>query len=196
MSDLINSFFLAFIPIFVAMNVFGVVPIFLGLTSNMGTTRRFRLLNEATLTAFAISVIFLATGKFIFSFLGITKNDFRIAGGILLLVISISDVLFSQVEKRRATDNSVGIVPIGVPLIVGPATLTTILILVDQFGYWVTLCSLLANLMLMWFIFRNSHVVVKVMGEAGSKAFAKVASLFLAAIAVMMIRVGLTAFIQ
>ena len=82
--------------------------------------------------------------------------------------------------------------PFGIPLIIGPAALTTILILVDSYGYLVAIISLLANLVIVWIVFRNSKHVYKILGKAGAKVFSKVASLFMAAIAVMMIRVGLT----
>jgi multiple antibiotic resistance protein len=67
---------------------------------------------------------------------------------------------------------------------------------VDAYGYLAAVIALLANLFLVWLIFRNSNLIIRVMGEAGSKAFAKVAALFMAAIAIMMIRVGLTAMIS
>lgn len=186
-----NELLLSFIPLFVAIDVLGVVPIFLSLTERLEESHRRRLVSEATLTALAVSLAFLIGGRAIFSFLGITENDFRVGGGIVLLVLAVSDLLFSS-QKQRDPEANVGVVPIGIPLIIGPAALTTILILVDTYGYTVTIISLLANLLIVWLVFRYSSVVIRVMGTAGSKAFAKVASLFMAGIAVMMIRVGLS----
>jgi multiple antibiotic resistance protein len=118
-----------------------------------------------------------------------------VGGGIVLLVLAVSDLLVPP-SKQRRPESSVGIVPIGVPLIIGPAALTTILILVDTHGYVVTIISLLLNLIIVWFVFRFSDVVIKLMGDVGSKAVAKVAELFMAGIAVMMIRVGLSGMIK
>ena len=78
----------------------------------------------------------------------------------------------------------------GVPLIMGPAALTTILILLDNFGYIPTILSMILNFIIVLLVLLNAKLILKVIGDGGSKAFAKVASLFLAAIAVMMIRVG------
>ncbi|MBI4429239.1 MAG: MarC family protein [Ignavibacteriales bacterium] len=186
-----NSLLLSFIPLFVAIDVLGVVPLFLSLTDGFEPPERSKLVTEATLTALAVSLLFLFGGRLIFSFLGITENDFRVGGGIVLLVLSVVDLIFSH-EKQRNPDSSVGIVPIGIPLIIGPAALTTILILVDNYGYGVAIISLIANLAIVWIVFRNSKYVFKVLGKGGARVFSKVASLFLAAIAVMMIRVGLT----
>ena len=187
-------FVLSFIPIFVAIDVLGLVPIFLSLTGAMKPPEKKKLITEATLTALAISIVFLFGGRLIFNFLGITENDFRVGGGIVLLVLAVVDLIFTGGENR-APQTSVGVVPIGIPLIIGPAVLTTLLIVVDSYGYLAAVIALLANLFLVWLIFRKSDYIIRIMGEAGSKAFAKVAALFMAAIAVMMIRIGLTGMI-
>lgn len=191
MGHYIETFFLAFIPLFVAMDALGTLPLFIGLTEGITDKKRKKLVIEATLTALVISLIFLGSGKLLFSFLGITENDFRIAGGIVLLVLAINDLIFSTDTSRKNPETAVGVVPIGIPLIMGPAALTTILIIVDVYGYFWTILSLILNLFIVWMVFRNAESVLKLLGKAGSRAVAKVASLFLAAIAVMMIRVGI-----
>ncbi|MBI2620587.1 MAG: MarC family protein [Ignavibacteriales bacterium] len=188
----LNSLLLSIIPLFVAIDVLGVVPIYISLTEGLHESRKRTLVTEATLTALGLSIVFLLFGRLIFTFLGITEHDFRVGGGIVLLVLAVTDLLFAAPQKRRDPETSVGVVPIGIPLIMGPAALTTILILVDSFGYAVTILSLLANLMFVWIVFRYSGIVIKILGNAGSRAIAKVASLFMAAIAIMMIRVGIT----
>jgi len=190
-----NSLLFSFIPLFVAIDVLGVVPVFLSLTEGMNRPQRHTLITQATLTALGVSVLFIFGGRLIFNFLGITENDFRVGGGIVLLVLAVSDLLFAPSQQRRP-ETSAGVVPIGIPLIIGPAALTTILILVDSKGYVVTILSLIANLLIVWIVFRNSDYVIRLMGEAGSKAVAKVAALFMAGIAVMMIRVGLFGMIK
>ncbi len=190
-----NSLLFSFIPLFVAIDVLGVVPVFLSLTDGLDRPQKHRLITQATLTALAVSVVFVFGGRLIFNFLGITENDFRVGGGIVLLVLAVSDLLFPS-SGQRSTESTVGVVPIGIPLIVGPAALTTILILVDSQGYLVTLVSLAVNLIIVGLVFWYSDVVIKLMGVAGSKAVAKVAALFMAGIAVMMIRVGLSGMIK
>lgn len=188
--NIANDLIMAFIPLFVAIDVPGLVPLFISLTTGMTLKVKRRLIVEATLTAGAVALVFLVLGKLIFKFLGITENDFRIGGGLVLIVLAITDLLFSSDEKKES-NSSVGVVPIGIPLIMGPAALTSIIIIVDAYGYWISMISLALNLLIVWFVFRNSDVVIKLMGEGGARAFAKVASLFMVAIAVMMIRVGI-----
>lgn len=193
MQNAFNVFLLCFIPLFVAMDGPGVLPIFLNFTSGLSERARRRLVTQATFTAFAVAVLFLATGKILFRVLGIDENDFRIGGGIVLLFIAIGDLMVSNLDSRRVTtDSDFGVVPIGVPLIMGPAALTTSLILVESHGTFMTSVALVANLILIWSMFRYSNVVVKILGKNGSRAFAKVAALFLAAIACKMIRMGVT----
>lgn len=186
---IIETFLLSFIPLFVAIDIIGTAPIFLGYTKDLGDVDRKKLIYQAILTAFIVANLFLISGKLIFDFLGITIDDFRIAGGIILLILSINDILFSSQDRRKPAGD-IGVVPLGIPLIMGPAALTTIIILVDNFGYIPTILSLILNFIIAALVLVNAKWLIKIIGYGGSKAFAKIASLFLAAIAVMMIRVG------
>jgi multiple antibiotic resistance protein len=192
----VKVFFLSFIPLFVAIDVLGLIPLYLSLTQSMDKTARNKLTTDASATALIASIIFLFGGKMIFNYLGITENDFRVGGGIVLLVLAVFDLINPSSEEHRAPTQSVGVVPIGIPLIIGPAALTTILIVVDQYGYLAAILALLTNLIIVWLVFRYATRLIDLMGEAGSKAVAKVAALFMAAIAIMMIRGGLTAMIK
>ncbi len=164
----LSALLLFFIPLFVAIDAPGVLPIFLSLTEGLDKKQKRKLITEATLTALAVSLVFLIGGQVIFSFLGITENDFRVGGGIVLLVLSVNDLLFSH-KRQRDPESTVGVVPIGIPLIMGPAALTAILILVDLQGYLPTIISLAANPLIVWLVFRYADVVTKVVGQAGSK---------------------------
>ena len=191
----ITNFLLALIPIFVAIDAIAVLPIFLSMTEGMPPDDKKIIIKQSVITAFLVSVCFLAVGKFIFSALGITVADFKIAGGIVLLVLAINDLLFPE-KTRRFQGSSIGVVPLGMPLIVGPGVLTTIIILVDTYGYLPALFSILVNLFIVWLAFNKSDAIMKILGENGAKGFSKVMSIFLAAIAVMMIRRGIFELIK
>jgi len=190
-----ETFLLAFIPLFVAIDVLGVLPLYVALTAGMNEPQKKKLVIQATLTAFTVSLVFLVAGKLVFSFLGITESDFRVGGGVVLLVLAVKDLLFSP-EAERSPESTVGVVPIGIPLIMGPAALTTIIILVNSYGYGWTIASLGANLLLVWSVFAGAERISRAMGKAGSHAVAKVAALFLAGTAVMMIRSGVSAMFK
>ncbi|MDH5769309.1 MAG: MarC family protein, partial [Nitrospirota bacterium] len=113
-----------FIPLFVAINVFLLLPIFISMTEEMSKPKRREVVRESILTAIIVSLLFIALGEAIFQILGITTDDFKIGGGLVLLVFAILDLIKSGEEWRKSIDK-MGVVPIGVPLIVGPAVLTT-----------------------------------------------------------------------
>lgn len=196
MMDLLTSrtfwsgFAYTFIPIFVAMDVSGLIPLYLSLTKGLSNPQRHRVSVQALFTAFVISVLFIAIGRLIFRVIGITVADFEIAGGILLLVLGIMEMVRSDAPEL-VSGMDVGPVPLGIPLIVGPAVLTSLIILVPLRGYGVTLVALIANLLIVLFAFRQSHRLIKIFSEHGLRAVSQVISLFLAAIAVSMIRRGI-----
>lgn len=190
MENWARELFLSFTPLFFAMDAVGIMPLYLAITTDVPKAEVQRLLRDSLFTAFVVAVVVMLAGKFIFKMLSITADDFRIGGGVVLLLIAIMDLLFSNSNERRKPGD-IGVVPLGIPLIVGPGVMTTTMISADKHGYVITLTSLILNLAIVGIIFGNSKYVVRVIGQSGAKAFGKVASLFLAAIAVMMIRVGI-----
>ena len=178
-----------FIPLFVAIDVTATLPIFLSLTHAMTDSERRSVTRQSTLTALAISLAFVVIGEAVFSILGITVNDFKIAGGLILLVLAILELMKDTEEGKRPT-GTIGVVPIGVPLIVGPAVLTTLIVLINHYGIVPTTLSLILNLIIVWFALTNAQKIIKIFGKNGIAALSKIMALLLAAIAVMMIRLG------
>ncbi|MFO7957340.1 MAG: MarC family protein [Candidatus Brocadiia bacterium] len=191
-----RDFWLCFVPLFVAVDALGILPIFLSMTEELEAERRRRALLQSVVTASAVALLFLAAGKLVLNFVGVTVPDFLVAGGALLFLISLSDLLGAQKERRWTDPDSLGAVPLGVPLIVGPAVLTTILVLVDQYGPWPTVLATLANMALAGGVFSLAEPINRVLGKAGSKTISKLASLLLAAIAVTMVRRGFVAIVS
>jgi len=188
---------LSFIPLFVAIDAIGTLPFILALVGELGPEARVRSLNYAIITAFGVGLGFLAIGKFVFSVLGISTDDFLIAGGGLLFVLSLRDLITGKaIEVSSESYPTVGVVPIGTPLVVGPATLSTLLLLSSQYSLTAVFFALLVNLFIAWVIFRQGERVVNFLGEGGQKAATKIASLLLAAIAVKMIRRGVMGFLS
>jgi multiple antibiotic resistance protein len=186
----LGRFVMAFVPIFFAVDALGVLPFFMSLTDGMDRRERHRVLRQSLVTALIVAIAFVFFGRAIFALMGITVADFEVAGGALLFVIAAMD-LVSDGKASRYAASSVGAVPLGTPLIIGPATLTMALILVDLYGLWETLASIVVNIAIAGIVFRGADVLMRLLGQAGSRAVAKVASLILAAIAVMMVRKGL-----
>jgi multiple antibiotic resistance protein len=188
--DIVRGILLASISIFVAVDAIGTLPIYIGLTEEFSFQKKKEIIKSSLLTAILVAIGFLFVGRIILTLLRITISDFMIAGGVLLFILAMNDIL-NPLERKVYSGSSVGAVPIGTPLIVGPAVLTTILLSIDVYGYPATLVGLLLNIALAGIIFTSSEKIIKYLGENGVKAISKVASLFLASIGVMLVRKGL-----
>jgi len=190
----IESCFKAFVPIFFAVDAIGVLPLYVGLTEGIDPARRKRIVVQSLVTAVLVAVGFVLLGKSVFSLMGIRISDFEVAGGVLLFVIATLD-LVSEEKPSRAGIDTIGAVPLGTPLIIGPATLTMALILVDikDIGLEATLVAIAVNIAIAGAVLLAADLMTRLLGKAGSRAVSKVANLLLAAIAVMMIRRGLEA---
>jgi multiple antibiotic resistance protein len=195
MEDILKILPNTFIPLFVATNIFMLLPIFISITKEMTKVKRKVVVRDSILTAIIVSFLFIALGELIFRILGITTDDFKIAGGTVLLVFAVRDLVHSG-EERIKPDIKVGVVPIGVPLIVGPAVLTNILLLVNLYGIVPTVISLILNLLIVWISLINAEGIIRIVGRGGIIGIAKVMALLLASIAIMMIRIGVVNIIQ
>lgn len=190
-----KDFWLCFVPLFVAVDAIGVLPMYLGLTEGLDPSRVRRVLLQSVATATFVALAFLGGGKALLTLLGITVADFMIAGGVLLFVISITDLLTAEKTQRRVDADSLGAVPLGVPLIAGPAVLTTSILLLDQYGPVPTAAAIVLNISIAGLLFYFSTSINHMLGGAGAKIISKIASLLLASIAVMIVRKGILSFL-
>ncbi len=190
MNELETKFLFAFISLFVAMDPIGLIPFYLGLTRGVDNDKVRLITKEAIGTAAVVAIAFLFLGKIVFNVLGITVSDFKIAGGLILFVLAAKELVIEE-EEIKVPRSNIGIVPLGVPLIAGPATLTTLLILIDSTGTAPTFLALILNLVLIYFSFYFGAAIKKRIGMRGLQAFSKIIALLLAALAVNMIRRGL-----
>ncbi len=185
----LEPYILAFISLFVAIDPIGLIPLFIGITEGLENKSLKIIAWHATRTSAAIAVFFLLVGKIVFYFLGITVQDFQIAGGLILFALASKDLL--GFVSGPTSGASLGIVPLGTPLIAGPALITALLILVDGVGMIPALVALSLNLLLVILSFRFARFISRKLGISTLQAFSKIIALLLAAIAIHMIRLGL-----
>jgi len=193
-TDVLRNILLSFIPLFVAVDAIGVLPIFVSLTEGLNKQQKNKIIVQSMVTAFLLAVGFILVGKLVFKLLGITLGDFMVAGGALLFCIAIIDIV-NPTKDRRMPVKDLGAVPIGTPLIVGPAVLATSLVIISEYGLLPTIIAVIGNILFAGLIFSGSYWLIKGLGEAGTKALSKIMSLLLAAIAVMLMRKGILLFI-
>jgi multiple antibiotic resistance protein len=192
---MIEKILLAFIPVFVAVDAIGVMPIFISLTEELTLKEKLFVVIQSMITALTVAIGFIFLGKFIFKVLSISVGDFMIAGGVILFFIAIIDLIFTN-KQRKLPPKESGAVPLGTPLIAGPAVLTTSMIIISVYGLAATIISIVLNILVAGLIFMFSEVLIKLLGKVGTKVFSKIVSLFLAAIAIMMIRRGIVMLID
>lgn len=193
MLKILEPYILTLIPIFVAVDAIGNIPLFVSLVEGMGKQQRHRVIAESVTTATALAILFMLIGKWVLRFIGITIADFQIAGGALLFVISVRLLLPGATKGLLPTghDKDVGVFPLGTPLITGPAVLTTTLMMLDSFGIMATFVSLVINMLIVWITLAKANAIMKLMGAGGTRAFSKIMYILLAAIGVMMVRRGI-----
>jgi len=190
MSDFWQDFLLTFVPLFIVIDAIGNLPFVIALTEDSTKEERWRIINLATITAAAVGLLFLFLGSFILKVMNISGGAFAIAGGIILLVFAIRYMTTGHMVEV-IKEEMVAVVPIGTPLTVGPATITTLILLSNQYPIWIVFIAFALNIFIAWLTFVASGLFMRVMGRGGLRAVSRVFSLLLAALAVSMVIRGL-----
>jgi len=190
MNEWMQSFLLTFVPLFIVIDAFGVLPFIIIMSEGSTARERTNVVRVAIITAAIVGLVFLFIGRLILNVMGISVGAFAIAGGIILLVLSVNYMTKGHMMEA-SREEMVAVVPIGTPLLAGPATITTLLLLESQFPLYIVLISFTINLLLTLVVFSFSNQIVRFMGRGGIKAVSRVFTLLLAAIAVNMVLQGL-----
>ena len=185
----------ATLVLFIIVDPFGNVPIFMGLTEKFSNAQRSKVFNTAISVGVVLLLVFAFTGHEIFLIFGISVESFEVAGGLLLLITSMRILVSGSLYESTEPMESLGAVPIAMPLLVGPGAITTTILNLKLYGTLVTIVSVLVVLFLTWVILRYVNSIYRVLGKTGSVVIARVMSLLLAAIAVQFILVGITQFL-
>jgi multiple antibiotic resistance protein len=193
--DFITDLTRAVIALFIIVDPFGNIPIFIGLTQKIPDAQKKKVYNTATLVGMALLLIFAFTGQEIFSLFGVSIYSFEVAGGILLLIIAIRILIGGNMHEKVESPESLGAVPIAIPLLVGPGAITTTILDLQAYGIAIAILAVLIVLSLAWVILRFINSIYKVLGKTGSLVIARVMALLIAAIAVQYILTGVTHFI-
>ena len=185
-----QEFLKAFFAIFVIMDVFGNVPIFWSLSQKIKKSHWQKSIDKAVSIATLLLFIFLFLGPYILEFFGISIGSFKVAGGIIILIVGLQMVLGLRIFERHLEKYEFAVVPLATPLITGPGVITTIILLVQSVGLWITFIASTVNLLLTWIILRFSGILYKFLGRQGSDVLSRVMGLILAAIAIEFIKSG------
>ena len=188
--DLVRKFLECFIPLFVTIDPIGLAAIFMALGRDVPVDKRRKIATQATWTGGIVALLFLLLGRSMFIAIGIGEGDFEIAGGLILFILASRELVQSPSQDKVNLPEDFGVVPLGMPLIAGPATITTLLVISQSFGLPMTLFALAVNLGLVALAFAESERLERMIGQTGLRAVSKIIALLLAAIAVHIVRRG------
>ena len=193
--DFITDLARAAIALFIIVDPFGNIPIFVGLTESIPDAQKKRVYDTAVLVGTALLLVFAFAGQGILSLFGLSIYSFEIAGGILLLIISIRILISGSMHEKVESPESLGAVPIAIPLLVGPGAITTTIVDLQVYGIVIAILAVLVVLSSTWVILRYINNIYKFLGKTGSLVIARVMALLIAAIAVQYILTGITHFV-
>ena len=190
MPEWLNQFLLTFVPLFIVIDALGNLPIILSLSEDMMKQERRKMIHIAAGTAAGVGLAFRYPHQFILNLMGISVGAFAIGGGLILLILSSKYILTGRMVNA-VKEEMVAVVPIGTPLLVGPATITTLLLLAGQYPIYIVLISFVLNILVAWILLLLGNRIAGFMGIGGLRAVSNIFNLLLAAIAVTMILRGL-----
>lgn len=192
--DLVLIYSQAIVTFFLVIDPPGLIPLFLALTRGMTEKERFYLLNKSVIVGFILLIIFTIFGSTILWLFGIDVHDFRVAGGFLLLIISLQIVFTNQ--EKDLTVSKPGVVPFATPLMVGPGAVTATIVLSGTIGIIKTLISGAISFIFAYFVLYFGKKLFDILGKDITEVITKVIGLILAAISVRYIREGFIGIIQ
>ena len=186
------AFVEVFVSLFAVLNWLPVTPIVLNMTGGLPRSQRRSLLRDAVLTASGVGLLFLLAGAPLLRGLGLQLCDLRIAGGVVLLVFATYDLLFSRQKRKEDTpETDVGVVPLGVPILLGPASMTALLVFAEIHGPLIAFLGFATNMALNVMLLSHMARLQNMVGAAVIRATGKAFGVILAAIAVSMLRIGI-----
>ena len=192
--DFISELSKAIVALFIIVDPFGNIPIFVGLTENVPELQRKKIYNTAVIVGMILLLVFAFTGQEILTFFSVSIYSFYVAGGILLLIVAIRILITGSMHENVESLESLGAVPIAIPLLVGPGAITTTILDLQIYDITVTVLAVVIVLAVTWFILRYINQIYKLLGKTGSLVISRIMALLIAAIAVQYILTGVTHF--
>src|SRR2546428_2582046 len=183
----------ATVALFVIVDPLGPVPIFANLTKGMNPQEKMRIFRTAAIVGSVLLALFALVGQELLALFGITLPSFQIAGGLVLLLLSI-EIIFrgERVDKLAvASAEETAVFPIAFPLLVGPGAITLTMISLQSNGLVISLVAIVLVMFLSWIVLRLTDRIYKLLGRTGAAVIARLMALFIAAIAIQYVLAGI-----
>ncbi|RZN55879.1 MAG: MarC family protein [Candidatus Methanomethylicota archaeon] len=181
--------------IFAILNPISVIPTFIALTQEMDSSKRCKIINQSTITILILMIILAIAGSLLLDFLRISIYSLQIGGGIILIVIAIDMLSGLPRTKQVESEEEIAIVPIATPLLVGPGTITTIIVLSRTIHLIYLLISIIIVVIMTYLLLRGSQILVKILGINGVRAMGRFMTIIIAAFAAQLLYDGITGWL-
>ncbi len=199
--DQLTTFLHIFIPLFVVVDPFAAMIMFIGYARNASNVERRRIVNDAFLTSLLILVFFAFLGYYILLYFGISIAALEIAGGILILLTSVEMVTEGDKPAGSKRKNSqseqgkdMGIVPLGTPLLAGPGAISLVIILMHDYNWVYVIISIILVSVVTYILFASSFIIYDIIKEKGARALTRVFGVLVAGFAIQYILTGIVLF--
>jgi len=197
---MVNLFIGTLLKFFFLTTPFFALSMFLAMTPELTEDERDRLANRVVLAAWIITMLMFLCGQVIFRVLGISVDAFRIGAGALLFLsaVALMNPKVNPDERRQGAD--IAVVPLAMPVIIGPATCGPLLVMGAEIGDWtgraVAMFAMTAALYGLWVILRMAAWMEKHLGQQGLSVLMRLTGLVLSALSAQMIMTGVVAFLR
>ncbi|MBE9205208.1 MarC family protein [Nostoc sp. LEGE 06077] len=181
-----SVFVQTFIAVFVLADAVGNVPIVLALTKGMAPEDRNKVIDKGSIVAIAVLLLFAFAGQYILSYLEVSMASLRVAGGLLLLLIALQMLRGELDTPIQEEGRDVAITPLALPLLAGPGTLTTVMLLMSksQSPHLGVVLGIVVAMLVTWLILRLANQIDKFIGVEGTVIVTQLFGFLLAALAV------------
>jgi multiple antibiotic resistance protein len=193
MQDLIPGIIYSFAALFIILDPLLSVPIFAAMTKGQSAAEIHKQAFIAVAVAGGLMYLFLIFNKMIFDILGLNLPSFQIAGGILLFLLGIQEALGIELGHCKEHAKTAAGVVIGTPLLCGPGTITTVMLLSRDYGLLIPFIAITLSLLATWLVLYYSEFIQRILGEVVTDIMGKVLGMLVAAIAVKIIASGILA---
>jgi multiple antibiotic resistance protein len=182
----------ATIALFVIVDPLGPVPIFASLTKPLSREQKRKVFRTASLVGGALLAVFALVGQEILVLFGISLDSFEIAGGLVLLLLSIEIIFRGERSDKLALASveDVAVFPIAFPLLVGPGAITLTMISIQSSGLVVALVAIIVVMFVSYVVLRLTDRIDSLLGKTGAAVIARIMALFIAAIAIQYVLAG------
>lgn len=190
-----------FITLFVVIDPIGIVPMFLALAGKFDNRERARIAFKSVFVAGVVLIGFIVLGQILLNYLGIGMNSFKIAGGIILFIVSLKMVLFeAHSGSSGSAEGDISIFPLAMPMLAGPASIMAVMVLSDSSRHSIveqtaTGLLVIAILSVTWLALRLAEPIVRVIRNDGADVLSRVMGLILAALSVETVVAGIKGLI-